>query len=199
MHSSQINNKSSIYSFTQDLETFVNAYSILLDKAKERYIEYIKGFNDSNWDIKLKYFGRQIDLSNNILAVYRYFIDVNMRYLFNYPPQTEDPQVSEEMVSIFLSKIREIQLKIFEVMGEVITIENNYNEFANTFVYSGGRWHDDRLDKFLTFLSKSFGYHGMEKEIKDVLESLLTLSKGLFPTNDFHLILRQNDITLQEP
>ena len=199
MNSPQINNKSSLSSFIRDLETFVNAYSLLLDKAKERYMEYIKGFNDSNWDIKLKYFGRQIDLSNNILAIYRYFIDVNMRHLFNYPPKTEDPQVSEKMISIFLSKIREIQLKVFEIMGEVITIENNYNEFANVFVYSGGRWHDDRLDKFLTFLSKSFEHHGMEKEIKDVLQSLLTLSKDLFPTNEFHLILRQDGITLQKP
>jgi hypothetical protein len=199
MHSSQINNKSSLSSFTQDLETFENAYSVLLVKAKERFIEYYKGFNESpNWDIQRKFFAKQIDLTNNILAIYRYFIDVNMRRFFNYPPQTEDPQVSEKMISIFISKIREIQLKLFEIMKEVITIEINYNEFANCFVYSGGRMHDDRLDRFLTFLSKSFGYHCMKKEIKDVLQSLSTLSKGLFPTNDFHSILRDG-ITLQKP
>lgn len=39
MYSSQINNKSSLSSFTRDLETFENAYSVLLDKAKEKYIE----------------------------------------------------------------------------------------------------------------------------------------------------------------
>lgn len=199
MHSSQINNKSSLSSFTQDLETFENAYSVLLVKAKERFIEYYKGFNESpNWDIQRKFFAKQIDLTNNILAIFRYFIDVNMRRFFNYPSQTEDPQLSEKMISIFLSKIREIQLKLFEIMKEVITIEINYNEFANCFVYSRGRMHDDRLDKFITFLSKSFGYHCMEKEIKDVLQPLSTLSKGLFPTNDFRSILRDG-ITLQKP
>src|SRR5690349_24668879 len=95
------------------------------------------------------------------VGIFNYFIDVNIiRLLSDWPAQPGDPKISEKMFSIFLSKIREIQLKGFEVMGEVITIENNYNEFSNAFVYIGDRWHDDR-----------FEYHGMEKEIKDVLQS----------------------------
>ena len=35
MRSSHINNKSSLSSFTRDLETFEGAYYVLLDKAKE--------------------------------------------------------------------------------------------------------------------------------------------------------------------
>jgi chromosome condensin MukBEF MukE localization factor len=62
MHSSQINNKSFLSSFTRDLETFENAYSVLLDKAKERYVEYDKGGHDPNshWDIQRKYLGSEL-------------------------------------------------------------------------------------------------------------------------------------------
>ena len=199
MRSSCISNKSSLSSFTQDLESFENAYSVLLEKAKEKYIEYDKGGNDPNshWDIQRKYLGSEFDLSRNLLNIYRYFIGVNMmRLLFNCPPQTEDPQISEKMISIFFIRIREIHLKLLEVMKEVITIENNYNEFADIFLnesahisFSVGGW---TFDKFIINLFETFRYMNMENEIKDVLQSLLTLSKGLFPHNDLHFILRQN-------
>jgi chromosome condensin MukBEF MukE localization factor len=92
MHSSQINNKSFLSSFTRDLETFENAYSVLLDKAKERYVEYDKGGHDPNshWDIQRKYLGSEFDLSRNLLVIYRYFIGVNsMRLLFDCPQQVD--------------------------------------------------------------------------------------------------------------
>jgi hypothetical protein len=205
MHSSQTNNKSSLSSFTRDLETFENAYSVLLDKAKEKYIEYYKGGHDPNshWDIQRKYLGSEFDLSRNLLGIYRYFIGVNMmRLLFNYPPQTEDPQISEKMFSVFLIRIREIHLKLLEVMKKVITIENNYNEFADIFLNESAHIHFSvggcRLDKFLISLFETFRYIDMEKEIRDVLHCLLTLSKDLFPTDDLHLILRQNGIMLKK-
>jgi hypothetical protein len=74
MHSSQINNKTSLSSFTPDLETFEKAYSVLLDKVKERYVEYYKGYNDHNWNIQRKYFASQIELSNNILVIINIFL-----------------------------------------------------------------------------------------------------------------------------
>jgi hypothetical protein len=188
MHSSQINNKSSLSSFTRDLETFKNAYSLLLDKAKEKYIEYYKGGHDPNshWDIQRKYLGKEFDLSESLVRIFGYFIDVNVIHLlFDWPADTEDPKISEKMFSIFINKVREIQLKLSEVMKGVITIKNNYNEFADIFLFGGGRGVDNRLDQFRIRLSENFRYHYMEKEINDVSRSLLTLSKGLFPTNDF--------------
>jgi len=204
MHSSQINNKSSLSSFTRDLETFENAYSVLLDKAKERYVEYDKGGHDPNshWDIQRKYLGSEFDLSRNLLVIYRYFIGVNsMRLLFDCPPPTEDQQMSEKMISIFFARIREIHLKLLKVMKKVITIENNYNEFADIFLNESAHIRFSvggcRLDKFLISLFETFRYMDMEKEIMDVLRSLLTSSKGLFPVNDIYLRLRQNGIKLK--
>lgn len=198
MGSSQIDHhKSSLSSFIQDLETFENAYLVLLDKAKERYIEYFKIGHDPNghWDIQRKYLGAEFTLSRNLVDIYRYFIDLNMmRFVFNYPPQTEDPQISEKMISIFFTSIREIHLKLLEVMKEAITMENNYNEFADIFLNDsadGGC----TFDKSLIGVFKTFRYEDMEKEIKDVLHSLLPLSKGLFPHNDLHFILSQNCTT----
>jgi hypothetical protein len=107
MHSSQINNKSSLSSFTRDLETFENAYSVLLDKAKEKYIEYYKGGHDPNshWDIQRKYLGREFDLSESLVGIFGYFIDVNIIHLlFDWPADTEDLKISEKMFSIFINK-----------------------------------------------------------------------------------------------
>jgi hypothetical protein len=117
-----------------------------------------------------------------------------MRLLFNRRAQTEDPQISEKIISIFFNKVREIQLKLSEVMKGVITIKNNYNEFADILLSGGGY----ELDKFLIRLFETFRYMDMEKEIRDVLQCLLTLSKGLFPVNDIYLQLRQNGIKLKK-
>jgi hypothetical protein len=65
-------------------------------------------------------------------------------------------------------------------MKGVITIKNNYNEFADIFLFGGGRGVDNRLDQFRIRLSENFRYHCMEKEINGVSRSLLTLSKVFF-------------------
>lgn len=201
MHSSQINSKSPLSTFIQDLETFENAYTVLLNKAKEKYIEYDKYVNDpkySHWDYQRKYLGSEFDLSRNLLEIFRYFVDVNiMRLLFDWPAQTEDSQI-EKMFSIFFNKVRKIQLKLAEIMRGVITIKDNYNEFADIFLSRGGPSLHNRLDEFLISLFKTFGYMDMEREIMDVLRSILTSSKGLFPINDIYLRLKQNGIKLRE-
>ena len=52
MHSSHINNKRSLSSFTQDLEAFEDAYYILLDKSKEILIEYKKEGHNPRYHYK---------------------------------------------------------------------------------------------------------------------------------------------------
>ena len=98
------------------------------------------------------------------------------------------------MISIFFKNIREIQLKLSEVMKEVITIQDNYNEFADILL-SGGYY---TVDKFLIRLFQIFKWMDMEKEIKDILQCLLKFSEGLLPLEDILLKLRQNDIVLKE-
>lgn len=195
MHSSQINNKSSPSSFTRDLETFEIAYSVLLDKAKEKYIEYDKGCNDPNLDIQRKYMGSELDLSRNLLEIFRYFIDANiMRILFNWPAQTEDPQISEKMIYILFNKAREIQLKICEIMKKIITITDTYNEFADMLLSTRGY----ELDSFLIRLFETFSSINMEKEIRDVIQCLVIFSKGRLGFENIYFELRQNGIMLKE-
>ena len=66
MHSSHINNNSSLSSFTQDLEAFEDAYFILLDKAKGKLTEFKKEGHipRSHWDIQKKYLGSEYELSS---------------------------------------------------------------------------------------------------------------------------------------
>jgi hypothetical protein len=61
MRSLYISNKSSVSSFTQDLETFENAYFLLLDKSKAKLIEFKKeGHNPRyHWDSQKKYLGSE--------------------------------------------------------------------------------------------------------------------------------------------
>ena len=68
-----------------------------------------------------------------------------MRILFNWPAQTEDPQISEKMIYILFNKVREIQLKICEVMKGLITITDTYNEIPDMLLSTSGY----ELDSFL--------------------------------------------------
>ena len=197
IHHLYVNNESILYLLIQDFQTFEHAFFVLLDKAKVKYIEYEKGATNPKYHdrAQMKYMASQYDLSEHLLHIYRYFIDVNsIRVLFNWPAQTEDPEISEKMISIFFKKIREIQFKLSEVMKEVITIEDNYNEFADILL-SGG-YHT--VDKFLIGLFQIFKWMDMEKEIRDILRCLLKFSKGLLPLEDILLKLRQNGIILKE-
>jgi hypothetical protein len=133
MHSSHINNKRSLSSFTQDLEAFEDAYYILLDKSKEILIEYKKEGHNPRYHYKAQesFLSRERELAKLLLQIYRYFVDVNiMRVLFNYPVQTEDSEISQKRIIIFFEKIREIQLKVSEIMKGHLRIKSNYNEFA---------------------------------------------------------------------
>jgi DNA-binding MarR family transcriptional regulator len=197
MHHLYVNNESILYSLIQDFETFKNAFFVLLEKAKVKYIEYEKGATNPKYHYRAqeKYMASQYDLSKQLLHIYRYFIDVNsIRVLFNWPAQTEDPQISEKVISIFFKRIREIQLKLSEIMKEVITIEDNYKEFADILLRD---WHYT-VDKFLIELFQIFKWMDMEKEIRDILQCLLKFSKGLLPLEDILLKLRQNGIVLKE-
>ena len=60
----------------------------------------------------------------SLVGIFGYFIDVNIIHLlFDWPADTEDSKISEKMFSIFINKVREIQLKLSEVMKGVITIK----------------------------------------------------------------------------
>jgi hypothetical protein len=65
MRTAHITNKSSLSSFIQDLETFENAYFILLDKAKGTLIEFKKEGHKyrSCWDIQKKYLASEYELA----------------------------------------------------------------------------------------------------------------------------------------
>ena len=111
MRSLYISNKSSVSSFTQDLETFENAYFLLLDKSKAKLIEFKKeGHNPRyHWDSQKKYLGSEYELAKYLIQIFRYFINVNMmRILFNYPVQTKDAGISQDIDSTFSKKIKEI-------------------------------------------------------------------------------------------
>ena len=116
-----------------------------------------------------------------------------MRVLFNYPVQTEDPEISQDIISIFFEKIKEIQLRISEVIKGHLRIKVNYNEFADCFMDDSNTvaWFIGHLIKIFTLLN-------MEKEITDVIQCLLRFSKGLLPL--FLLELRRkHDIILKVP
>jgi hypothetical protein len=133
-------------------------------------------------------------LSKALLQVYKYFININItRILLNWPDRTEDPGISEKVSSIFFIKMREIQLKTTEVMKEFITVKDNYNEFADLLLNGS---YD--IETLLISLFEFFKYMNMEKEIKDILESLMKFSKGLLPLEKIYLKLKQNGIVLKE-
>lgn len=137
----------------------------------------------------------ELDLSRNLLEIFRYFIDANiMRILFNWPAQTEDPQISEKMIYILFNKAREIQLKICEVMKGLITITDTYNEFADMLLST----HGYELDSFLIRLFETFSSINMENEIRDVIQCLVIFSKGRLGFENICFILRQNGIMLEE-
>jgi hypothetical protein len=127
---------------------------------------------------------------------FRYFINVNMmRILFNYPVQTKDAGISQDIDSIFSKKIKEIQLRISEVVKGHLRIKANYNEFADCFMDDS-----NTVAWFIGHLIKIFTIMNMEKEITDVIQCLLRFSKGLLPLKDILYELRWNhDIILKVP
>ena len=198
MHSSQINNKSSLSSFTEDLETFENAYYVLLDKSKAKLIEFKKeGHNPRyHWDTQKKYLSSEYELAKYLIQIFRYFINVNMmRILFDYPVQTKDAGISQDIDSIFSKKIKEIQLRISEVVKGHLRIKANYNEFADCFMDDS-----NTIAWFIGHLIKIFTIMNMEKEVTDVIQCLLRFSKGLLPLKDILYELRwRHDIILKVP
>lgn len=198
MHSSHINNKRSLSSFTQDLEAFEDAYFVLLDKTKGKLTEFKKEGHKyrSSWDIQKKYLGSEYELSKYLIQIFRYFINVNMiRILFNCPVQTKDAGISQDIVSIFSKKIKEIQLRISEVVKGHLRIKANYTQFVDYFMDDSNTvaWFIGHLIKIFTLLN-------MEKEIMAVIQCLLRFSKGLLPLKDILSELRRrHDITLKVP
>jgi len=184
MHSSQINNKSSLSSFTRDLETFENAYYVLLDKSKEILIEYKNEGRNPRYHYKAQdgFLSRERELSRHLIQIFRCFTNLNITYmLFDRNSKGED-----ETITMFFGKIKDIQAKMSEVMKENLRIKSNYNQFVDYFmedshyvsrflIYS----HD--VDRFLIHLLELFRSLNMEKEIIDVIQCLLRFSKGLLP------------------
>jgi hypothetical protein len=118
-----------------------------------------------------------------------------MRILFNYPVQTKDAGISQDIDSIFSKKIKEIQLRISEVVKGHLRIKANYNEFADCFMDDS-----NTVAWFIGHLIKIFTIMNMEKEITDVIQCLLRFSKGLLPLKDILYELRWNhDIILKVP
>ena len=132
MHSSHITNKSSLSSFTQDLETFENAYYVLLDKSKEILIEYKNEGHNPRYHYKAQdsFLSREHELSKHLIQIFKCFTDLNiMHILFDCDSKGED-----QIIPMFFGKIKEIQVKISEVMKENLRIKSNYNQFVDYFM-----------------------------------------------------------------
>ena len=177
MRSLYISNKSSVSSFTQDLETFENAYFLLLDKSKAKLIEFKKeGHNPRyHWDSQKKYLGSEYELAKYLIQIFRYFINVNMmRILFNYPVQTKDAGISQDIDSILFKKDQRNIIKNIEVVKGHLRIKANYNEFADCFMDDSNTvaWFIGHLIKIFTIMNM------------DVIQCLLRFSKGLLPLKD---------------
>ena len=195
IHHLYINNESTLSLLIQDFETFKNAFFVLLDKINEKYNEFFEEFWN-NPDNKVKFMALHwiVELSKGLIYIYKYFINVNLtRILFNWPDRTKASGISEKISSIFFIKMREIQLKMTEVMTKFITVKDSYSQFADLLL--NGSYDTDTP---LIGLFKFFKYMNMEKEIKDILECLMKLSKGLFPLEKIYLKLKQNGILLKE-
>ena len=171
IHHLYINNESTLSLLIQDIETFKNAFFVLLNKAKKKYAEFVE---EKATDPSSAFDMRSTTMSEHLLHIYRYFIDVYIiRILFNWSHRIEDPQISVKTASIFFNGIKEIQLKLSEAMKEVNKIEDqyDYNEFADLLFY--GQHY--KISEFLISLFEFFTYWNMEKEIRNILYCLLKL------------------------
>lgn len=214
IHHLYTNNESTLSLLIQDIETFKNAFFLLLNKAKEKYAEFeeekttvpsellnkvkekypkfeVELTTDPSADFDL----RSSTMSVHLFHIYRYFIDVNIiRILFSWS-RTEDPQISAKTAPIFFNEIKEIQLKLSEAMEEVKDTEDQYKfiEFAD-FLFSG----HDRISEFLVSLFEFFTHWYMEEEIRKMLYCLLKLHSSLLPIGYTLLELKVKGIILKE-
>ena len=182
-----INNESILSLLIQEIETFKNAFFVLLNKAKKKYAEFVE---EKATDPSSAFDMRSTTMSEHLLHIYRYFIDVYIiRILFNWSHRIEDPQISVKTASIFFNGIKEIQLKLSEAMKEVNKIEDqyDYNEFADLLFY--GQHY--KISEFLISLFEFFTYWNMEKEIRNILYCLLKLCSDLLPTRRYPLRVKR--------